>query len=84
MGWAVSEAARTASRRYTEWIAFDPVTFVGDWGRVVARELYDTDADPDCLGNLCAVPECGAHADEARRLAATLRAGWRAALPSGG
>ncbi|KAK7114970.1 iduronate 2-sulfatase-like [Littorina saxatilis] len=69
---------KTATHRYTEWVAYDPVTFTHNMSHVYARELYDHRSDPDENVNL---------ADDISltgvltQLAQQLRDGWRKALP---
>lgn len=67
MGYAV----RTDRYRYVEWRAWDTQ-------RVVARELYDHDADPNEMRNVATANE---HSKTVRELAEVLDGGWKPALP---
>ncbi len=60
---------RTARYRYTEW---------QEDGKVVGRELYDYENDPDETASLADRPE---HAGLVERLSQQLKAGWQAAKP---
>ena len=62
---------RTKRFRYTEWK--DRKT-----GKVMARELYDHEKDPQENVNAVAQPE---YKQDVRRLARILKGGWRDALP---
>jgi iduronate 2-sulfatase len=62
---------RTERHRYTEWQ-------VRGSGEVVARELYDYEADPRESVNQAQNPE---NAELIGRLAEQLRAGWKGSLP---
>jgi arylsulfatase A-like enzyme len=64
---------RTARYRYTQWRLRDDPT------RVVARELYDHQSDPQENVNLAARPD--ADRQVLAKLAAQLERGWRGALP---
>ena len=64
---------RTDRYRYTEWVGLD--------GSIKGTELYDHDADPLELVNLAASP---ASTRTVQELARQMKAGWRAARPSGG
>jgi hypothetical protein len=63
---------RTDRYRYTEWQARN------DPKQVLARELYDHQADPQETKN---VADEAANADVVKQLSEQLRAGWRGALP---
>ena len=69
---------RTETQRYTEWVAYQPLTFSANWSRVLARELYDYGKDPEGNYNVADVP---AYSHVVAMLARQLRAGWRQALP---
>jgi len=62
---------RTDRYRYTEWRNFKT-------GKVLARELYDYQADPQGNVNMADDP---ANKDLVTRLSRQLSAGWRGALP---
>ena len=62
---------RTERFRYTEWQ--DRKT-----GKVLARELYDHEKDPQENVNAVAQPQ---YKQDVGRLARMLKGGWRAALP---
>ena len=62
---------RTERFRYTEWK--DRRT-----GKVLARELYDHQKDPQENINAVADPQ---YRQDVQRLAEMLKGGWRAALP---
>jgi arylsulfatase A-like enzyme len=68
-GRVMGYSMRTDRWRYTEWIERKP-------GKVVARELYDHQADPGENTNVAA-----ANPDVVKKLSAQLEAGWRAAKP---
>jgi len=70
-GKVMGYTMRTDRYRYTEWID-------GESGEVVARELYDHEADPGENVNVAELPE---NRELVERLSRMLRAGWRAALP---
>lgn len=65
-------SVRTASHRYTEWTPEE--------SGPTENELYDLNSDPKEFVNLAGSAE---HDEVRKQLAATLRAGWRAALPEG-
>ncbi len=67
----MGRCVRTERHRYVEWTKKDSED-------VVATELYDLDADPDENANIV---QRASSAKIAARLAAQLRAGWKAALP---
>ena len=90
-------SARVAGFRYTEWVEFNRSTnekkqSFASWDKIVGIELYkhNDEVNPSTGGlalgcnwamegvNLADQP---AYADVAKKLAATLRAGWRDALP---
>ena len=70
-GRTMGTTLRTPRWRYTQWTDRRS-------GKVVARELYDHDADPGENVNVAARPE---HKAVVERLAAMQKAGWRAARP---
>jgi len=70
-GSIMGYSMRTDRYRYTEWQRRKT-------GNVVARELYDHQADPQENVNLAAAAE---HKDLLARLAKQLKAGWKAAKP---
>ncbi|KAK7114972.1 iduronate 2-sulfatase-like [Littorina saxatilis] len=71
---------KTATHRYTEWVAYDPVTFTHNMSHVYARELYDHTNDLE--ENLNIVDQV-AFKGLVEELAQQLRGGWRKALPEG-
>ncbi|KAK7114971.1 hypothetical protein V1264_000928 [Littorina saxatilis] len=71
---------KTATHRYTEWLAYDPVTFTHNMLHVYARELYDHTHDPEENLNLV---DQAAFRYLVQELAHQLRGGWRKALPKG-
>ena len=72
MGYSV----RVPEWRYTEWVRFDNLTGVPDWGARVGRELYaETTGDLSCAfghdyANVAEDPE---HADVVVQLSRMLR-----------
>lgn len=70
-GRAMGYSMRTDRYRYTEWIHRKT-------GEVVARELYDHEADPGENVNVAVLPE---NRGLVGKLSEMLHAGWRAALP---
>ncbi len=70
-GKAMGYSMRTERWRYTEWIHRRT-------GQAVARELYDHAKDPAENINVVSRPE---HTETVKKLAAKLKAGWRAARP---
>ena len=62
---------RTERFRYTEWQNRKT-------GKVMARELYDHEKDPQENVNAVDQPE---YESDIQRLAGMLKRGWRAALP---
>jgi iduronate 2-sulfatase len=65
---------KTDRYRYTEWVKRD------DHTNVVARELYDHQGDPLETANIAARSD---QAAIVQQLSSQLRAGWKAAQPSG-
>ena len=81
MGYSV----RVDTWRYTEWVGFDPLSATPSWDRQYGRELYDHTLHPVPVPpfdeenvNLAEAPS---HKVLVASLSATLRAGWRQALP---
>jgi arylsulfatase A-like enzyme len=70
-GKVMGHSMRTRRFRYTEWRARKT-------NKVMARELYDHEKDPQENVNAVAEPE---YKQDVRRLTRMLRQGWRAALP---
>ncbi|XP_025086597.1 LOW QUALITY PROTEIN: iduronate 2-sulfatase-like [Pomacea canaliculata] len=70
---------RTDEHRYTEWVAYDPVTFTANWTQVYARELYVHSSDPEENYNVADAP---LYTQLLTQLSQQLRRGWRAALPA--
>ena len=70
-GKVMGYTMKTDRFRYTEWQ--DRKT-----GKILARELYDHQKDPDENINAAAQPE---YKQQIPRLSRILKAGWRAALP---
>ncbi len=70
-GKVMGYTMRTARWRYTEWQERSS-------GRIMARELYDHDADPAENANVAAAEDMKGTVAE---LSAMLKAGWRAARP---
>ena len=70
-GRVMGYSMRTERFRYTEWK--DRRT-----GKVLARELYDHQKDPQENINAVADPQ---YRQDVQRLAEMLKGGWRAALP---
>jgi len=70
-GKVMGYSMKTDRFRYTEWQ--DRKT-----GKILARELYDHQNDPDENTNAAAEPK---YKKDVTRLAKMLKAGWRAALP---
>lgn len=68
MGYAV----RTQRYRYVEWQDWDSK-------QIVARELYDHDADPHESRNVAAETK---HGETMRELAAILKSGWKSVRPA--
>lgn len=79
MGFSV----RTPDFRYTEWVAMSYSsngTFVPDWSRLCARELYDEQKDPHETANVAEEADY----EQAREvMRGRLHAGWRAAAGIG-
>ncbi|XP_076442924.1 iduronate 2-sulfatase-like isoform X3 [Babylonia areolata] len=69
---------KTAQHRYTEWVAFDPSTFLSNFSHVHALELYVHSDDFDENVNVAYQP---VFKDLVQSLSRQLRAGWRGALP---
>ncbi|KAL8599536.1 hypothetical protein ACOMHN_066534 [Nucella lapillus] len=69
---------RTDLYRYTEWVGFDPESFIANWSQVFATELYMHEADPSEDKNVASFPQ---YAQLVDKLSAKLRKGWRSALP---
>ncbi|MEA2736499.1 MAG: iduronate 2-sulfatase [Humisphaera sp.] len=69
---AMGYSMRTDRYRYTEWQARD------DSKQVLARELYDHQADPGETKNVAVEPN---RAQTVKELSEQLRRGWRGALP---
>ena len=70
-GKVMGYTMRTKRFRYTEWQDRKS-------GKVLARELYDHDKDPQENVNAVALPQ---YQQDLPRLARMLKEGWRAALP---
>ena len=89
--------ARVEGYRYTEWVDFNRSTnelkqSFASWDKIVGVELYKHDDEVDSstggLAHGCNwamegenLAHQAAYADVAKKLAATLRSGWRNALP---
>jgi arylsulfatase A-like enzyme len=67
----MGRSIRTDRYRYTEW--------QDQSGHPAARELYDHDVDPNENLNVVDRPE---NREVVAKLAAELRAGWQAAIPT--
>ena len=74
MGYSI----RTNQYRYTEWVGFNHIDLIVDWGDVHARELYSHEENDDEDDNLANSPE---YASVVSRLSTQLREGWHKALP---
>jgi arylsulfatase A-like enzyme len=72
-GRVMGYSMRTDRYRYNRWIE-------RKGGKVLARELYDHEADPGENANLAGKPAC---AELVKRLDAQCAAGWKAARPKG-
>nr|KAG5692663.1 hypothetical protein BaRGS_022663 [Batillaria attramentaria] len=65
---------QTDTHRYTEWVAYDPVSFTANWSQVYARELYMHQSDPLEDWNMADVEP---YTDLVTQLSKRLRIGWR-------